>query len=151
MLGLPLCGLLGHSKLIKQKWVQEIWKPPMQILSLCDKIRNKGTPQGKGQRAVGWKPLSWPGSLDGAMLQLLSAAWLLCWQGPMPSLQAFSCMGSSQAHWSMQGIFLDLGITPGQALKKCGDGAGGLSPKLSRGMVLTPENGSNFSLVVTRN
>lgn len=30
-------------------------------------------------------------------------------------------------HWPLQGIFLDLGITPGQALKKCGNGAGGAS------------------------
>lgn len=80
---------------------------------------------------VGWKPLSWPVSLDGATPQLLSAAWLLYSQGPTASLQLSATWGVPK-HWSLQGIFLDLGITPVQTLKKCGNGAGGASPKMSQ-------------------
>lgn len=93
MLGLSLCGLLGYSEFHKKK--KKVGTGSLETtnavcLSLCNKIMNKGIdhsePVSPPKKAV---RVRWVGNLFPGLavwivlpLQLLSAAWLLCSQGP---------------------------------------------------------------------
>lgn len=81
-------GLWGHSELRKKKWVHEVGKPLVQIVTLTTVSGTRNwspwawyLPKEGRHRVVAWKPLPWPSGLGAAVLQLLLAAWLLCSQG----------------------------------------------------------------------
>lgn len=106
MLGLPLCGLLGHSKLKKKKkWVQEVLKPPMQIISpFPTKSETKDliilslvTSQGKQVESGGLET-----SFLACQFGWCCTTAFLCWlaavlAGANGFPAAFSYVGSSQA------------------------------------------------------